>query len=89
MRKILACAIFVLLPGIAAADSHRCVSVKLDKDRLACFDAEVKIIQSLPIAAPVARRPVARSPDTSASGCYTGPRGGRYRMVNGHKRYDC
>ena len=21
--------------------------------------------------------------------CYTGPRGGRYRIVNGKKRYDC
>lgn len=21
--------------------------------------------------------------------CYTGPRGGRYRIVNGRKRYDC
>lgn len=23
------------------------------------------------------------------STCYTGPRGGRYRIVNGRKRYDC
>ena len=89
MRKILACTIFILLPGIAASDIHRCVIVKLDKDRLACFDAEMKIIAPSFIVAPVSSRPVARSPNTSASGCYTGPRGGRYRMVNGHKRYDC
>lgn len=25
----------------------------------------------------------------SSSTCFTGPRGGRYRMVNGHKRYGC
>ncbi|SFA84822.1 hypothetical protein SAMN04515620_10530 [Collimonas sp. OK607] len=25
----------------------------------------------------------------SSSACLTGPRGGRYRMVNGHKRYGC
>lgn len=25
----------------------------------------------------------------SGSTCHTGPRGGRYRIVNGHKRYGC
>lgn len=26
---------------------------------------------------------------STSSTCYTGPRGGRYRIVNGRKRYDC
>lgn len=26
---------------------------------------------------------------TSHTTCYTGPRGGRYRLVNGHKQYGC
>lgn len=31
----------------------------------------------------------ARSKPYSDNTCHTGPRGGRYRIVNGHKRYGC
>jgi hypothetical protein len=87
MHKILALCTICLLPGLALADIHRCVSIKLDTLRLACFDAEIKSLSQSPVAAPdvAASRP--RS--TLDANCYTGPRGGRYRMVNGHKRYDC
>lgn len=36
---------------------------------------------------PVSRHAYARAPTSSS--CYTGPRGGRYRIVNGRKRYGC
>jgi hypothetical protein len=32
---------------------------------------------------------VSDRPVSSSSTCFTGPRGGRYRMVNGRKRYGC
>lgn len=33
--------------------------------------------------------PVARAVAARDSECYTGPRGGRYQIVHGHKRYGC
>ena len=44
-------------------------------------------------SAPSAQGPTYLMPNTSASHydqtCHTGPRGGRYRIVNGKKRYGC
>jgi hypothetical protein len=87
MHKILALCTICMLPSLALADIHRCVSIKPDTLRLACFDAEIKSLSQLPVTAPGVSASRPRS--TSDANCYTGPRGGRYRMVNGHKRYDC
>lgn len=40
---------------------------------------------ALPTKNEAGKRPPAQSDPT----CYTGPRGGRYRIVNGKKRYGC
>jgi hypothetical protein len=87
MHKILALCTICMLPSLALADIHRCVNVKPDNLRLACFDAEIKLLSQSPVAAPGVS--ALRVHSTSDANCYTGPRGGRYRMVNGHKRYDC
>jgi hypothetical protein len=85
MKKIA----FILLVGVAAAvqaDGQRCIGMKPDAARLKCFDREVKPAKAEADSASDRR---ARNSANSDSACYTGPRGGRYRVVNGRKRYDC
>jgi hypothetical protein len=89
MEKILMVCIISILSRLAVADPHRCVSIRPDEDCLACFDTEIKESPSALASAPVTGLPPDRVRKTASSNCYTGPRGGRYRMVNGHKRYDC
>lgn len=66
---------------------QRCPKIKIDKQRLECFDLEIKSFPSAFVAS-AATSANSRS-RSSTDACFTGPRGGRYRIVNGHKRYDC
>ena len=92
MKKIIKQAILVaslaLLAGFAHANVQRCIGMKPDMTRLECFDAEVKNAPSS-AARPVASRALSPAPGGSDQTCHIGPRGGRYRLVNGHKRYGC
>lgn len=88
MKTILLALALALSTGLAYADAQRCIGMKQDAKRLACFDAEVKLAptsQALADERPAPRRATSYSDNT----CHTGPRGGRYRIVNGYKRYGC
>jgi hypothetical protein len=88
MKKLILICMAFVASSAAHANIQRCVGMKPDSKRLACFDEEVK-------AAPFAgqgsakQQLVARRAVSSDMTCHTGPRGGRYRIVNGHKRYGC
>lgn len=43
----------------------------------------------VPNQAPIAQPAPVQKVSASDSTCHTGPRGGRYRIVNGKKRYGC
>lgn len=45
--------------------------------------------QNIPQPQPLADVGQSIKPVQYDNTCYTGPRGGRYRMVNGNKRYGC
>lgn len=89
MKKLLfACAV-ILMSNVAHADIQRCIGMKPDLKRLTCFDEEAKTAPFTRQALAEQRRVVGRATTGSDMTCHTGPRGGRYRIINGYKRYGC
>jgi hypothetical protein len=91
MRQLLICISF-LLPSLAYAHGGGLDSQGCHHNRKT---GDYHCHRSPPAASPdtiASQRPMparlmsAEPPDQT---CYTGPRGGRYRIVNGKKRYGC